>query len=227
MIVLFLLSLFLAAYAQDQVVYDTIHNITTLPGTWSSGSRNVLTGSGFASPNNLSFTYPPTTGMSYSFTSDGYYEIARYRMASNGTQPNCITGVMNWCHGTYQLLSNGSMVLTPFGDGYQQNQDPCAPVSNFIETYNDTEAYMQWNIYQDPVQGYALQMYEITGSPLPPMWLVTASPIMLPTQVLRNLSATTTTTSSAAGALSANAGERVGVPWMVVSLVVLGAASLF
>lgn len=95
---------------------------------------------------------------------------------------------MNWCHGTYQLLSNGSMILTPFGDGYQQIQDPCAAVSNFIEGYNDTEVYMQWNIYQDLVKGYALQMYTQYGTPEPPMWLVTSSPIMLPTQLLRNVS---------------------------------------
>ena len=32
--------------AQDgtPIVYDSIHNITTIEGTWSSGSQNVLTG---------------------------------------------------------------------------------------------------------------------------------------------------------------------------------------
>lgn len=29
--------------AQD-VVYDQIHNVTTIYGTWSSGSQNVVTG---------------------------------------------------------------------------------------------------------------------------------------------------------------------------------------
>ena len=46
MIVLSLLFLCLATSAlAQQVVYDTIHNVTALPGTWSSGSGNVLTGS--------------------------------------------------------------------------------------------------------------------------------------------------------------------------------------
>lgn len=59
-------------------------NVTTIYGTWSSGSQNVVTGyvslslvcmlcarltsfmQGFAQPGNMSFTYPKTTGMSYS-----------------------------------------------------------------------------------------------------------------------------------------------------------------
>lgn len=40
----------------------------TLIGTWSSGSQHVVTGPGFANPVNMSFTYPSTTGISYSFT---------------------------------------------------------------------------------------------------------------------------------------------------------------
>ncbi|KAH7927671.1 hypothetical protein BV22DRAFT_1060629 [Leucogyrophana mollusca] len=176
-------------------------NVTALTGTWSSGSQNVVTGPGFAQPANESFTYPPTTGLSYSFTSDGYYEIARYRMTSNGTVPSCITGVMNWCHGTYDLLSNGSIIMTPFGDGYQQIQDPCAAQSNFIENYNDTEYYPLWNIYQDTVKGYTLQLYQYDGTPLAPQYLLTASPNMLPTQPLRNV----TPPSIAAGGTTQNA----------------------
>jgi hypothetical protein len=113
---------------------------------------------------------------------------------------------MNWCHGNYDLVSNGSIVLTPFGDGYQQIQDPCAPVSNFIENYNDTELYVMWNIYQDAVRGYTLQLYQFDGTPLAPQWLLSTSPNMLPTQELRNVTATTTTTNAVV--LLANAGER-------------------
>ncbi|KAF8133318.1 chaperone for protein-folding within the ER, fungal-domain-containing protein [Boletus edulis] len=213
-----LLFLFLAApvFGQD-IVYNAGHNVTTIIGTWSSGSQNVVTGSNFARPANLSFNYPPTTGISYSFTSDGFYEIARYRMVGNGTQPNCITGVLNWCHGTYNLVSNGSIILTPFDDGYQQIQDPCAPVSNFVETYNDTELYQLWNIYQDAVRGYTLQMYQFDGTPLPPMWQLTSSPNMLPTQPLRNV----TPKAKSAAVLLASAGER---SWSVSSLT--GALSL-
>lgn len=183
----------LPVLAQD-IQYTLQHNVTTIYGTWSSGSQNVVTGAGFAQPANMSFIYPKTTGMSYSFTSDGYYEIARYRMNGNGTSPNCITGVMNWCHGTYELVSNGSITMTPFGDGYQQIQDPCAAISNFMETYNDTELYVQWSIYQDPTLGYMLQLYQFDGSPLPPMAQLSTSPNMLPTQALRNVSAASTAT---------------------------------
>lgn len=177
----------LPVLAQD-IQYTLQHNVTNIYGTWSSGSQNVVTGAGFAQPANMSFIYPKTTGMSYSFTSDGYYEIARYRMNGNGTSPNCITGVMNWCHGTYGLVSNGSITMTPFGDGYQQIQDPCAAISNFMQNYNDTELYVQWTIYQDPTLGYMLQLYQFDGSPLPPMALLSTSPNMLPTQPLRNVS---------------------------------------
>ncbi|EIW81532.1 hypothetical protein CONPUDRAFT_82418 [Coniophora puteana RWD-64-598 SS2] len=169
------------------IQYTPTHNITTIYGTWASGSKNVITGPSFASPNNVSFHYPATTGMSYSFTTDGYYEIARYRMEGNGSAPNCITGVMNWAHGKYTLQPNGSITMTPFGDGYQQIQDACAAVSNFMQDYNDTELYAQWGISRDTTLGYILQLYQFDGSPLPPQYQISTSPIMLPTQPLRNV----------------------------------------
>jgi len=169
----------------------------TLPGTWSSGSQAVITGLGFANPANQSFTYPALTGISYSFTTDGYYEIARYRMVSNGTVPQCITGVMNWVHGNYTLQPNGSMTLLPFDDGFQQIQDPCAPQSNFIEPYNDTELYAEWMIFQDPVAGYKLHMFQFDGSPLAPMFQHSATPNMLPTHLLRNVTTNAPPTTNA------------------------------
>jgi len=212
MILASLLAVVLAVPALGQdIVYTPIHNITSIYGTWSSGSQNVITGPGFAQPANESFIYPKTTGLSYSFTSDGYYEIARYRMNGNGTQPNCITGVLNWCHGTYALNPNGSITTVPFGDGYQQIQDPCAAYSNFVENYNDTELYVQWGISQDPVKGYTLQLYQFDGTPLAPQWLVSTSPNMLPTQALRNVTPPLTTNSGLtqnAIVLNKNAGER-------------------
>lgn len=224
------LLLLLATSAHGQTVYDAAHNVTAITGTWSSGSQNVITGSGFATPSQESFTYPSTTGMSYSFTDDGYYEIARYRMTSNGTVPTCITGVMNWCHGTYVLASNGSIVMTPFGDGYQQIQDPCAAISNFIEIYNYVELYVLWNIYQDPVKGYTLQLYQYDGTPLPPQYLISTSPNMLPTQALRNVSATTSATVQNAAVVNANAGERrweaAGMTGLLTVISGLGLASL-
>jgi len=189
-----LVSLLPSTFGQD-IIYDPEHNATGITGTWSSGSQQVSTGWGFAQPMNESFIYPPVTGMSYSFSDDGYYEIARYRYAGNGSQPTCITGVMNWCHGTYLLLPNGSIILTPLGDGYQQIQDPCAAVSNQVQSYNDTELYQLWQITLDPVYGYLLYMFERDGTPLPPMGLVSVTPNMLPTQILRNVSGSSSSSS--------------------------------
>jgi len=175
------------ARSQDAaIVYDSIHNATSIAGTWSSGSKAVVTGSGFANPANMTFTYPKTTGISYSFTDDGFYEIARYRFNGNGSEPTCITGVIGWVHGTYTLNSNGSISMVPLGDGFQQVQDPCAAVSNFVEAYNLTEYYAQWRIFQDPVAGPKLHLFQFDGSPLAPQFQVSPEPNMLPTTKLRN-----------------------------------------
>jgi len=177
--------------AQD-IVYDSIHNVTTLLGTWSSGSGNVRTGVGFANPINFTFNYPATTGISYSFTTDvlsdgsaGYFEEAQYRFTGNGSQPTCIIGIVQWQHGTYQLLPNGSMVLNPFAsDGRQQVQDMCAANSNIIQQFNQTTLFSSWRIFQDPQRGPKLQLYMFNGAPDSPMYLVSPTPNMLPTTVL-------------------------------------------
>jgi len=171
----------------QNIVYDSIHNATPIIGTWSSGSKSVVTGAGFANPANMSFNYPPVTGISYSFTDDGFYEIARYRFNGNGSEPTCITGVINWVHGTYELNSNGSITMTPLGDGYQQVQDPCAAVSNFVENLNITEFYTQWRIFTDPTYGPKLHLFQYDGAPLAPQFQVSTTPNMLPTQPLRNV----------------------------------------
>ncbi|PFH54000.1 hypothetical protein AMATHDRAFT_136377 [Amanita thiersii Skay4041] len=195
---LFTLVLALApvVYSQD-VVYNTAHNATTLVGTWSSGSKAVLTGPSFANPANRTFTYPKTTGVSYSFSADGFYEISRYRFFGNGSEPTCITGVIGWVHGKYTLQPNGSITMIPLGDGFQQVQDPCAAVSNFIENYNLTELYKEWRIFQDPTQGFKLHLFQFDGSPLPPQFLVSESPNMLPTVPLRNTTPPTTDSNNA------------------------------
>jgi len=210
-----LLALALASLPAQgqQIVYDAIHNATALTGTWSSGSRAVLTGAGFANPANLSFNYPRTTGVSYSFTNDGFYEIARYRFNGNGSEPTCITGVIGWVHGRYALLGNGSIVMTPMGDGFQQIQDPCAAVSNFIEPYNLTELYQSWRIFQDPqTLDYKLHLFAFNGAPVAPQFKVSDTPNMLPTQLLRNatgaVKTTTTNGLTTQNALAMNHGER-------------------
>ncbi|KDQ16137.1 hypothetical protein BOTBODRAFT_269161 [Botryobasidium botryosum FD-172 SS1] len=162
-------------------------DISQLVGTWSSGTKAVQTGAGFANPVTYSFNYPNVTGISYSFTADGYFEEAQYRFNSNATQPKCITGVVIWQHGKFQLQPNGSITITPFaGDGRIQVQDPCAAVSNIITEYNQWEIFNWWYIGQDVSRGKYLQLYGFNGAPEPPMYLVANPPNMLPTQQLTN-----------------------------------------
>lgn len=81
------------------------------------------------------------------------------------------------------------MTLTPLPDGYQQIQDPCAAVSeNFIENYQVTEElYQNWMVFVDPTAGPKLHMFQFDGSPLAPMFKVSDTPNMLPTNLLRNV----------------------------------------
>jgi len=81
---------------------------TQLVGTWSTKSGKVLTGPGFFNPVNDSLIEPSHTGISYSFTADGYYEEAYYRTISNPTSPDCPQAVMQWQHGTFTETTNKS-----------------------------------------------------------------------------------------------------------------------
>lgn len=104
--------------------------------------------------------------------------------------PTCIIGVVVWSHGRYEITSpNNSIILTPFGDGYQQVQDSCAAVSNFVENYNQTETFSMWRIFRDPVSGYKLHLWKGDGTPVAPQFQVSTTPNMLPTRKLRNVTA--------------------------------------
>ncbi|KAF8481512.1 ROT1 protein [Russula emetica] len=179
---------------QAPITYDSAHNVTPITGTWSSGSMNVSTGPEYVYANNQSFsTYPVNTGISFSFNEgDGWFEVLRYRMNGNGTNPNCPTTVLNWSHGNLNMEPNGSIVLVPVGDGFQRIEDPCAANSDFTEAYNDTELYLSWQIFQDPVQGPKLHMFQFDGTPVVPMRLLYTTPNMLPTQRLHNTTQSTT-----------------------------------
>ncbi|KAH0842780.1 hypothetical protein FOPE_08393 [Fonsecaea pedrosoi] len=54
-----------------------------LVGTWTTKSKKVVTGPGFYDPVADKLIEPELAGISYSFTSDGYYEEAYYRAVSN------------------------------------------------------------------------------------------------------------------------------------------------
>jgi len=201
------------------------HNVTSIEGTWSSGSGAVTTGPDFVNPLNFTFHYPKNTGISYSFTDTGFFEQAEYRMVSNGSQPNCIKGTVVWQHGTWDYLSNGSIVGYPFApDGRLQVQDPCAAQSNVIMQFNTTLLFSSWRIFSDPLLGPKLQLYAYDGSPMSPMYLKAIPPNMLPTQTL-----SANGTINGDGALSAAHANvaRIGLMVLVaVSGVAVGTAIL-
>jgi hypothetical protein len=60
-----------------------------LVGTWVTKSRAVVTGPGFYDPVADKFIEPQHAGISYSFTSDGYFEQAFYRSIPNPGTPKC------------------------------------------------------------------------------------------------------------------------------------------
>lgn len=131
---------------------------------------------------------------------------------------------MVWNHGTYELLNNGSIILVPFGDGYQQVQDPCGAVSNFIQIYNETELFQSWRIFMDATAGPKLHLFKFDGTPESPQFQVSTTPNMLPTQLLRNVT-TTVTAATKRSLVKRNAGEKSWSPAGMVALVVsLGTA---
>lgn len=140
-----------------------------------------------------------------------------------GSEPTCITGVIVWVHGTYTLNPNGSISMVPLGDGFQQIQDPCAAVSNFIEVYNYTEYYQSWRIFTDPTQGFKLHLFQFDGTPVAPLFQISTTPNMLPTTVLRNVPTVIARRSAS------SAQDALGPHWVMgvmaaMSLVVVSAS---
>lgn len=144
---------------------------------------------------------------------------------SPATKHKCITGILNWHHGTYTVDQTvNSITLTPLGDGYQQIQNVCEAVTNFIENYNQTEFYQQYQMFQDPTDGYKLHLYDASGVPYAPMFqrATDPSPNLHPFTVLRNVS--TGTGSGAVRNQKRNAGEMTSRPastgLVIVALIV-------
>ncbi|KIM29432.1 hypothetical protein M408DRAFT_328704 [Serendipita vermifera MAFF 305830] len=210
--------------------FDAAHNASTIAGTWSSGSQHVQTGPGFANPIDSTFTYPATPGIGYSFSNDGFFEEALYRFTGNGTDPRCIVGVVQFQHGKYELLANGSIVLDPFApDGRQQIQNPCAAQSNILRQFNQTTLFQSWRIFVDPQGRDKLHLFRFDGAPFPPMFRVSETPTMLPQRVLTN---TTIGTTAEKRDLKERSAGAVTHPLTVAgfsaaSLVSLGLLSLF
>jgi hypothetical protein len=162
---------------------------TDLIGTWSSKSNSTFTGDGFYDPVNEKLIEPKHTGVSYSFSADGFYESAYYRAIANPQKPKCPKGIMQWQHGSYEKLANGSLILTPIKvDGRQLYSDPCQYKSAVYTRYNTTERFKQYQVYTD---GYhkkpRLDLFQADGAPLLPLYLAYSPPSMLPTTTLNPL----------------------------------------
>ncbi|ODV94469.1 hypothetical protein PACTADRAFT_51302, partial [Pachysolen tannophilus NRRL Y-2460] len=179
-------------------------NDTTLEGTWSSKSNTVFTGPGFYDPVDELLIEPALPGISFSFTDDGFYEEAIYQVTPNPQNHSCPTAVLIFQHGTYEILSNGSLTLTPFEvDGRQLLSEPCedSGVSTYSR-YNQTEDYEEFAVSVDAYHGrYKLQLYEFDGTPVQPLYLAYKPPLMLPTITL-NPTATSSGSSSTGTSVS-------------------------
>jgi hypothetical protein len=85
------------------------------------------------------------------------------------------------------LLNNGSIVLIPFAeDGRQQVQNPCAAQSNVLRQFNQTTLFQSWRIFRDPQGNDKLHLFRYDGAPFPPLFRVSTTPTMLPTNTLTN-----------------------------------------
>ncbi|KAK5163205.1 Reversal of tor2 lethality [Saxophila tyrrhenica] len=159
---------------------------TDLVGTWSSKSRSVLTGPGFYDPLNDNLLEPDHTGISYSFTSDGYFEEAYYRANANPTAPDCPSAIMQWQHGSWTFNADGSLKLEPLAvDGRQLTSQPCNSDNSIYLRYNQTETFERYSVYTDPFHNIPrLDLFQFDGSPLMPLYLIYSPPQMLPTTTL-------------------------------------------
>lgn len=158
-----------------------------LEGTWSSKSNQVFTGPGFYDPVEELLIEPALPGISYSFTADGHFEEALYQVSGNPQDPGCPVAVLIYQHGTYEVLQNGSLVLTPFEvDGRQLLSQPCDDkgISTYSR-YSQKEVFKSYLVQIDEYYGkQSLQLYGIDGSPLQPLYLAYKPPMMLPTITL-------------------------------------------
>ncbi|BGP14544.1 hypothetical protein JCM10213_001892 [Rhodosporidiobolus nylandii] len=167
-------------------------------GTWSSGNGAVLTGPNFGVPYNNSFNYPSVAGYSFSFTDDGYFEQAQFTWNSNATDHHCIEAVITWAHGTYELLSNGSIMtdLSVFAsDNRVQVQNACSPLSSAVY-YLDSEKglYKTWAVSQWRGKEM-LRLGSFDGTLLPRMYKMSNTPrdYMFPSYGITNTSSGTFT----------------------------------
>ncbi|KAJ5220712.1 uncharacterized protein N7469_009599 [Penicillium citrinum] len=161
-------------------------NVEDLVGTWTTKSKQVITGPGFYDPINDKFFEPNLTGISYSFDGKGHYEEAFYRAIANPTDPSCPSGILQFQHGSYSVSADGSMVLHPIAsDGRQLLSEPCKQSTASYTRYNNTELFKSFSVYVDPYHDILrLDLTQSTGTIMHPMFLAYRPPKMLPTNTL-------------------------------------------
>ncbi|RDI77255.1 hypothetical protein Vi05172_g12767 [Venturia inaequalis] len=170
----------------------------SIVGTWSTKSNSTFTGPGFYDVAKDAMIEPAHPGISYSFTDDGFFEEAYFRAIANPVDPACPKGIMQWQHGKYQKLDNGSLVLTPIAeDGRQLSSDPCNYDSSIYSKYKHPEVFKRYEQLLDPYHNIPrLNLYRFDGSPIPAMYLAYRPPQMVPTTALHP-AATASTKSGA------------------------------
>lgn len=159
-----------------------------LVGTWTSKSNTVFTGPGFFDPVDELLIEPDLPGIAYSFTEDGHYEEALYRVVSNAKNHACPVASITFQHGKYELLANGSLVLTPIEvDGRQLLSDPCGDVADasVYTRYVQPVLFQAFSVSLNAYHGRMyLQLYQFDGSKMQPLFLAYQPPLMLPTETL-------------------------------------------
>ncbi|KAI5292384.1 Reversal of tor2 lethality [Ascosphaera acerosa] len=177
-----------------------------LVGTWASKSGRVRTGAGFYDHEADEFIEPALPGISYAFGQDGWFEEALYRVVANPIRPDCPKAVLQWQHGRWSVLPNGSLVLEPVKvDGRQQVADPCFDATrSYYSRYNLSETFRSYEVVMDRYHAKPrLNLISYDGTPVNPLWWVSGEAAMLPT--------TTLDTSRAGATGSASGGmERRG-----------------
>ncbi|CUS23327.1 LAQU0S09e02278g1_1 [Lachancea quebecensis] len=168
----------------------------SLYGTWTSKSHQVFTGPGFYDPVDELLIEPSLPGYSLSFTKDGYFEEAAYRVSGNPQDPSCPTAVLIYQHGTYTVESNGSLILAPFEvDGRQLLSDPCKDSgSSVYSRYNQTVVFKSFLVKLNDYHGVKeLVLHQFDGAVMMPMYLAYQPPVMLPTITLNPTKSATST----------------------------------
>lgn len=175
-------------------------NMKELAGTWTSKSNTVFTGPGFYDPVDELLIEPALPGISYSFTDDGHFEEALYRVTSNAQNHSCATAVLIYQHGTYEILNNGSLVMKPIAvDGRQLLSDPCGSNhdSSLYSRYVQPTWFKNYYVQVDSYSGkMKLQIYQFDGSLMQPLYLAYRPPLMLPTEALNPTDAASETKST-------------------------------